>query len=152
MSIYRFYPSSKGAATVGFLTVNAEAFQEIERENSSCSVFSYEYVVTAPIYFTFIDQHGTEIAHANNATDLYVWRNSDNELRYDFEINDLEVIHKSGAQIDDYTSGLIDGLAGGPAEAYRAMKNAIYDLMRDSSFRELLHAALNDFEKEFNHA
>ena len=152
MSNNRFYPHHTGAATVGFLTVTAEAFQEIEREDSSCSVFIYEYVVTAPIRFTFIDQHGTEIAHANNITDLYVWRNSDNELRYDFEINDLEVIYKSGAPIDDYTTGLIDGLAGGPAESYRAMKNAIRALMRDSSFRELLHAALNDYEKEFNHA
>lgn len=148
MSINRFYPHHTGAATVGFLTVTAEAFQEIERENSSCSVFIYEYVVTAPICFTFIDQHGTELARANNTTDLYVWRNSDNELRYDFEINDLELIHKAGAPIDDRTSGLIDGLAGGPAEAYRAMKNAIRALMRDSSFRELLHAALNDYEKE----
>ncbi len=148
MSINCFYPSSNGAATVGFLTVTAEAFQEIEREDSSCSVFIYEYVVTAPIRFTFIDQHGTEIAHAKQATDLYVWRNSDNELRYDFEINDLELIPKSGAPIDDYTSGLIDGLAGGPAECYRAMKNAIRALMSDSSFRELLHAALNDYEKE----
>ncbi len=93
-------------------------------------------------------QHGIEIAHANNATDLYVWRNSDNELRYDFAINDFEVIHKSGAPIDDYTTGLIDGLAGGQAEAYRAMKNAIRALMRDSDFRDLLHAALNDYEKE----
>ena len=148
MSINRFYPHHLGAATVGFLTVNAEAFQEIECEDSSCSVFIYEYVVTAPICFTFINQHGAEIAHANNTTDLYVWRNSDNELRYDFEINDLEVIYKSGAPIDDYTTGLIDGLAGGPAEAYRAMKNAIQALMRDSSFRDLLHAALNDYEKE----
>ena len=148
MSINRFYPSHTGAATVGFLTVNAEAFQEIEREDSSCSVFIYEYVVTTPIYFTFINQHGTEIAHANNATDLYVWRNSDNELRYDFEINDLEVIYKSDDPISEYTSGLIDGLAGGPVECYRAMKNAIRALMRDSSFRELLHAALNDYEKE----
>ena len=148
MSINRFYPHHLGAATVGFLTVNAEAFQEIEREDSSCSVFIYEYVVTAPICFTFINQHGTEIAHADNATDLYVWRNSDNELRYDFDIKDFKVIHKSGGPINDYTSGLIDGLAGGPAEVYRAMKNAIYALMRDSDFRELLHAALNDYEKE----
>lgn len=148
MSINCFYPSSNGAATVGFLTVTAEAFQEIEREDSSSSVFIYEYVVIAPICFTFIDQQGVELAHANSATDLYVWRNSDNELRYDFEINDLEVIYKSGAPISDYTSGLIDGLAGGPAECYRAMKNAIRALMRDSSFRDLLHAALNDYEKE----
>ena len=148
MSINRFYPHHTGAATVGFLTVNAEAFQEIECEDSSCSVFIYEYVVTAPICFTFINQHGIEIAHANNTTDLYVWRNSDNELRYDFEINDLEVIYKSGDPIDGYTSGLIDGLAGGSVECYRAMKNAIQALMRDSSFRELLHAALNDYEKE----
>ena len=143
MSINRFYPHHLGAATVGFLTVNAEAFQEIEREDSSYS----EYAVTTPICLTFTNQRGTEIAHANNATDLDVWRNSDNELRYDFEIKDLEVIHKSGAPIDDYTSALIDGLAGGPAESYRAMKNAIHALMRDSSFRELLHAALNDYEK-----
>ena len=142
MSINRFYPHHTGAATVGFLTVNAEAFQEIERDYSS------EYAVTTPICFTFINQHGTELAHANNATDLYVWRNSDNELRYDFAIKDFEVIHKSGAPIDDYTTGLIDGLAGGPVECYRAMKNAIRALMRDSSFRELLHAALNDYEKE----
>ena len=148
MSINRFYPSSTGAATVGFLTVNAEAFQEIEREDSSCSVFIYEYVVTTPICLTFTNQHGDEVAHADNATDLYVWRNSDNELRYDFDIKDFEVIYKSGAPIDDYTTGLIDGLAGGPAETYRAMKNAINALMRDSSFRELLHAALNDYEKE----
>lgn len=146
MSINRFYPHHTGAATVGFLTVTAEAFQEIERDYSS------EYAVTTPICLTFTNQHGVELAHANNATDLYVWRNSDNELRYDFEINDLEVIYKSGEPIGDYTSGLIDGLAGGPAECYRAMKNAIHDLMRDSSFRELLHAALNDYEKEFNHA
>ena len=146
MSINRFYPSHTGAATVGFLTVNAEAFQEIERDYSS------EYAVTTPICFTFINQHGAEIAHADNATDLYVWRNPDNELRYDFEINDLEVIYKSDDPISDYTSGLIDGLAGGPVECYRAMKNAIQALMRDSSFRDLLHAALNDYEKEFNHA
>ena len=146
MSINRFYPHHTGAATVGFLTVTAEAFQEIERDYSS------EYAVTASICFTFTNQHGVEIAHANNATDLYVWRNPDNELHYDFEISDLEVIYKSGDPISDYTSGLIDGLAGGPAEAYRAMKNAIHALMRDSSFRELLHAALNDYEKEFNHA
>ena len=148
MSINRFYPSSTGAATVGFLTVTAEAFQEIEYEDSSSSVFIYEYVVTAPICLTFTNQHGDEVAHADNATDLYVWRNSDNELRYDFDIKDFEVIYKSGAPIDDYTTGLIDGLAGGPAEAYRAMKNAIQALMRDSSFRDLLHAALNDYEKE----
>ena len=148
MSINRFYPHHLGAATVGFLTVNAEAFQEIECEDSSCSVFIYEYVVTTPICLTFTNQHGTEIAHADNATDLYVWRNPDNELRYDFEINDLEVIYKSGDPINDYTSGLIDGLASGPAECYRAMKNAIHALMRDSDFRELLHAALNDYEKE----
>ena len=146
MSINRFYPSHTGAATVGFLTVNAEAFQEIERDYSS------EYAVTTPICLTFTNQHGVELAHANNATDLYVYRNSDNELRYDFEINDLEVIYKSDDPISDYTSGLIDGLAGGPVECYRAMKNAIQALMRDSSFRELLHAALNDYEKEFNHA
>ena len=146
MSINRFYPSHTGAATVGFLTVNAEAFQEIERDYSS------EYAVTTPICLTFTNQHGVELAHANNATDLYVYRNSDNELRYDFEINDLEVIYKSDDPISDYTSGLIDGLAGGPVECYRAMKNAIRALMRDSSFRELLHAALNDYEKEFNHA
>lgn len=145
MSINRFYPSHTGAATVGFLTVTAEAFQEIERDDSSYP----EYAVTTPICLTFTNQHGVELAHANNATDLDVWRNSDNELRYDFEIKDLEVIHKSGAPIDDYTSGLIDGLAGGPAEAYRAMKNAIHALMRDSSFRDLLHAALNDYEREF---
>ena len=148
MSINRFYPHHLGAATVGFLTVNAEAFQEIEREDSSCSVFIYEYVVTTPICLTFTNQHGDEVAHADNATDLYVWRNSDNELRYDFDIKDFEVIYKSGAPIDDYTTGLIDGLAGGPAEAYRAMKNAIQALMRGSSFRDLLHAALNDYEKE----
>lgn len=142
MSINRFYPHHTGAATVGFLTVTAEAFQEIERDYSS------EYAVTTPICLAFTNQHGVELAHANNATDLYVWRNSDNELRYDFEINDLEVIYKSGDPISDYTSGLIDGLAGGPAECYRAMKSAIRDLMRDSSFRELLHAALNDYEKE----
>ena len=142
MSINRFYPSHTGAATVGFLTVNAEAFQEIERDYSS------EYAVTALICLTFTDQHGVELAHANNATDLYVWRNSDNELRYDFEINDLEVIYKSGDPISDYSSGLIDGLAGGPAESYRAMKNAIRALMLDSCFRDLLHAALNDYEKE----
>ena len=142
MSINRFYPSHTGAATVGFLTVNAEAFQEIERDYSS------EYAVTTPICLTFTNQHGVELAHANNATDLYVYRNSDNELRYDFEINDLEVIYKSDDPISDYTSGLIDGLAGGPVECYRAMKNAIRALMRDSSFRELLHAALNDYEKE----
>ena len=142
MSINRFYPSHTGAATVGFLTVNAEAFQEIERDYSS------EYAVTTPICLTFTNQHGTEIAHADNATDLYVWRNPDNELRYEFEINDLEVIYKSGDPINDYTSGLIDGLASGPAECYRAMKNAIHALMRDSDFRELLHAALNDYEKE----
>ncbi len=82
-----FIDQHGGAATVGFLTVTAEAFQEIEREDSSCSVFIYEYVVTTSICLTFIDQHGIEIAHANNATDLYVWRNSDNELRYDFAIN-----------------------------------------------------------------
>lgn len=146
MSINRFYPHHTGAATVGFLTVNADAFQEIERDYSS------EYAVTAPICLTFTNQHGDEVAHADNATDLYVWRNPDNELRYDFEINDLEVIYKSDDPISDYTSGLIDGLAGGPAECYRAMKNAIHALMRDSSFRELLHAALNDYEKEFNHA
>lgn len=148
MSIYSFHPSGYGAATVGFLTVTAEAFQEIERDDSSYS----EYAVTTPICLTFTDQHSTELAHANNATDLYVWCNPDNELRYDFEINDLEVIHKSGAPIDAYTSGLIDGLAGGPAECYRAMKNAIHVLMQDGSFRDLLHAALNDYEKEFNHA
>ena len=142
MSINSFYPSHTGAATVGFLTVNAEAFQEIERDYSS------EYAVTTPICLTFTNQHGVELAHANNATDLYVYRNSDNELRYDFEINDLEVIYKSDDPISDYTSGLIDGLAGGPVECYRAMKNAIRALMRDSSFRELLHAALNDYEKE----
>ena len=142
MSINRFYPHHLGAATVGFLTVNAEAFQEIERDYSS------EYAVTTPICLTFTNQHGVELAHANNATDLYVYRNSDNELRYDFEINDLEVIYKSDDPISDYTSGLIDGLAGGPVECYRAMKNAIRALMRDSSFRELLHAALNDYEKE----
>lgn len=144
MSINRLYPSSTGVATVGFLTVTAEAFCEIEREDSSYS----EYVVTTPICLTFTNQHGDEVAHADRATDLYIWRNHDNELRYDFEINDLEVIYKSGAPIDDYTSGLIDGLAGGPAEAYRAMKNAIHALMRDGSFRDLLHAALNDYEKE----
>ena len=142
MSINRFYPHHTGAATVGFLTVTAEAFQEIERDYSS------EYAVTTPICLTFTNQHGVELAHANNATDLYVYRNSDNELRYDFEINDLEVIYKSDDPISDYTSGLIDGLAGGPVECYRAMKNAIRALMRDSSFRELLHAALNDYEKE----
>lgn len=142
MSINRFYPHHTGAATVGFLTVTAEAFQEIERDYSS------EYAVTTPICFTFINQHGAEIAHADHATDLYVWRNPDNELRYEFEINDLEVIYKSGDPINDYTSGLIDGLASGPAECYRAMKNAIHALMRDSDFRELLHAALNDYEKE----
>lgn len=114
MSINRFYPSHTGAATVGFLTVTAEAFQEIEREDSSYSEFISEYVVTTPICLTFINQHGTEIAHANNATDLDVWRNSDNELRYDFEIKDLEVIHKSGAPIDDYTSGLIGRISGRP--------------------------------------
>ena len=146
MSINRFYPHHTGAASVGFLTVAAEAFQEIERDYSS------EYAVTTPICLTFTNQHGIEIAHADNATDLYVWRNPDNELCYDFEINDLEVIYKSGDQISDYTSGLIDGLAGGPAEAYRAMKNAIRALMRDSDFRDLLHAALNDYEEEFNHA
>lgn len=144
MSINRFYPSHTGAATVGFLTVTAEAFQEIERDDSSYS----EYAVTTPICLTFTNQHGVELAHANNATDLYVCRNHENELRYDFEINDLEVIYKSGVPIGDYTSGLIDGLAGGPAEAYRAMKNAIRALMRDSSFRELLHTALNDYEEE----
>lgn len=148
MSINRFYPHHLGAATVGFLTVNAEAFCEIEREDSSYSEFISEYVVTTPICLTFINQHGTELAHVDNATELEVGRNSDNELRYDFEIKDLEVIHKSGVPIDDYTSGLIDGLAGGPAEAYRAMKNAIHALMRDSSFGDLLHAALNDYEKE----
>ena len=142
MSINRFYPSHTGAATVGFLTVNAGAFQEIERDYSS------EYAVTTPVCFTFINRHGAEIAHADHATDLYVWRNPDNELRYDFEINDLEVIYKSDDPISEYTSGLIDGLAGGPVECYRAMKNAIRALMRDSSFRELLHAALNDYEKE----
>lgn len=46
-------------------------------------------------------------------------------------------------------AALIDGLAGGPAEAYRAIRNAIHALMRDGSFRDLLHAALNDYEKEF---
>ena len=81
MSINRFYPHHLGAATVGFLTVNAEAFQEIEREDSSYSEFISEYVVTTPICLTFINQHGTELAHANNATDLEVWRNSDNECR-----------------------------------------------------------------------
>ena len=75
MSINRFYPSHTGAATAGFLTVNADAFQEIERDYSS------EYAVTTSICLTFTNQHGDEVAHANNVTDLYVWRNSDNECR-----------------------------------------------------------------------
>lgn len=39
MSVNRFYPRHLGAATVGFLTVNAEAFCEIERDDPLSRVY-----------------------------------------------------------------------------------------------------------------
>lgn len=149
MSINRFYPHHLGAATVGNLTVTAEACSEIERSSSDYYDSAFDYVVVALISFTFTDQHGNVQALSTQSVDLYVWRNSDNELRYGYEIDDLRLMDDEDEPISYYTAGFIDGLAGAPAETSRAMKNAIHALMRDSSFRDLLHAALNDYEKEF---
>ena len=149
MSINRFYSCHLGAATVGNLTVTAEACSEIEKSSSDYYDSAFDYVVVTQISFVFTDRHGNVQALSTQSVDLYVWRNSDNELRYDYEVGDLRLTDDEGEPISYYTAGFIDGLAGAPAEMSRAMKNAIHALMRDSSFRDLLHAALNDYEREF---